>query len=212
MAEKYKIPKAPDVQFDQLREEARKAATQGDAGHADMTEMERSELNALIGQGATYTLRYVKSRGILGRRKKPVVETHTIKQPTLAILDEISRIAIDLTIDEEGIAEGGLATIKTARSAVRDNALRNAQIIALATLGEEYYEIREVAGRIERKKDRKALQRLTSLIYNTATPAQLSQMAASVTNMSNLGDFINSTRLLSARTTQPRAALVESKG
>ena len=216
MGEKYRIPKAPDIDFEQLQREAQKAASEAPATSEKKKQMEREELQALTDSGAQYTIRYVKRTGFLHLRPKQVSQTFTIHEPTLAILDEISAIAIDLELDEETLAKGGMETITGARKAVRKNAWRLAKIIAIATLGEACYDIKgdpQTAtygiGNIIKRPHKKRITNLARLIYLTATPGQLVALASKVTSMSNLNSFIASIRLLSARTTTPRTELVE---
>lgn len=211
MGESYKIPKAPDIDFERLRREAmeKEAERRKESNEERDHRLERAELDTLTDKGTQFTIRYNRRTGLLRRRVKPVVKTFTIHEPTAAVLDEISSLALDIELDETGLAAGGLETIAAARRAVNKNAMRQAEIIAWATLGETAYDIMDGHGTIIRRVNRKRIKSLANLIYSTATPTQLSNLANIVTSQSNLGNFINSIRLLSARTTQPRTELVE---
>ena len=106
---------------------------------------------------------------------------------------------------------GGTATIAEAKRVAKENAARMARIVAIAVLGEDYH-ITEMdkGGRIRHYNDDKELDRLTALFYHTIKPSKLVGLAEMVTNVSNLGDFIGSMRLMSgARTTQPRKERIE---
>lgn len=216
MGEKYQIPKAPDIDFEAMQREAQRKASEAPATEEKKLEMERSELNTLVDKGAQYTIRYVKRTGLLHLRPKQITKTFTIHEPTLAILDEISAIGIDLELENEEMAKGHLNTISAARRAVRKNAWKLCRIIAIATLGEGAYEIKgdNIAaaygiGIVRRSINKRRVTNLARLIYATARPSQIAAMANIVMQQSNLGSFIHSIRLLSARTTEPRTELVE---
>lgn len=70
----------------------------------------------------------------------------------------------------------------------------------MAVLGEEYYDVTENGGYFTRKANEKRLNRLASLFEHTITPSQLLTLAILITNVSNLGDFINSIRLMERNT------------
>lgn len=219
MGEKITIPKAPEVDFEALQREAKRKAEQEPPTDEKKRQMERSELDALVDKGTQYTIHYVKRTGFLKLKPKPVSQTFTIHEPTLAILDEMSAIAIDIEIDNEQMTKGGWDTIQSARRAVRKNAWKLCKIIALATLGEGAYEIKGDGiasaygiGIVRRSINKRRVTNLARLIYATARPSQIAAIANTVTRQSNLESFMHSIRLLSARTTQPRPELVESKG
>lgn len=114
-------------------------------------------------------------------------------------------------IDEDSLNAGGTTTLVEAKQIAHENAERMARIIAIAVLGEDY-NITEVGtnGRIKHKQDDKELDRLTALFLHSIKPSKLVGLANTVTNASNLGDFIGSMRLMSgARTTQPRKGRIE---
>ena len=54
------------------------------------------------------------------------------------------------------------------------------------------------------------INKWTTLFFHTIKPSKLVGLSEAVTSVSNLGDFINSMRLMSgARTTQPRTERIE---
>lgn len=219
MGEKITIPKAPEVDFEALQREAKRKAEQEPPTDEKKRQMERSELDIIVDKGIKYTIRYNKRMGLLGLRIKPITQTFTVQEPTLAVLNEMSALAIDLTLEDEEMAKGGFETITAARRAVRKNAWNLCKIIAIATLGEGAYEIKgdNIAaaygiGIVRRSINKRRINNLARLIYATARPSQIYSIANTVVQQSNLGSFTHSIRLLSARTTQPRTELVESKG
>ena len=89
--------------------------------------------------------------------------------------------------------------------------MRMARVVAIAVLGEDYY-VTEVNrfGKVKKYNDDKELDRLTALFFHSVKPSVLVGLVAMITGMSNLGDFINSMRLLSgARTATPRKERIE---
>ena len=165
-----------------------------------LLEIEREELNLLVQRGFHFEI-------AIGKRKK----TFIIQQPTLNVLDQISDISLDMAISEDKLNQEDNA-ILNARKLVKKNAKRQARVIAIAVLGESYYtdtknpilkQIMNVFYRIQ-------LRRLTDVFIHTITPSMLVGLTTIVTNISNLGDFLYSMRLLSgARTTQPRKESIE---
>ena len=178
MAKSYKIPKAEPVDFEKLQREARAKAelkqNEAQGENVGTKQMEVAELEQMLNHGIEYTITYTAQRGILRRRNK---KTYTIYEPTLAVLDEISRVSMDLVIDEKGIAKGGYDTIRASKRAVVDNAKKMARIAAIATLGEDIFD--KIGGRC--RYNRRRVERLTELLYHTTKPSQLAQLATAVT-------------------------------
>lgn len=183
----------------------------------DPVDLEREELNLLIQRGVKFQV----TRKVAKRRKgfkgffmkaETVEETsvYEIHEPTLAVLDRISDIGLDMALDE-GVLQEGKAVIPEARRLAKQNAARMARIIAIAVLGEDYH-ITEIDrfGRIKRYNDDKELDRITDVFFHSIKPSKLAALSATVTSMSNLGDFLASMRLMSgARTTQPGKERIE---
>jgi hypothetical protein len=151
-------------------------------------------------------------KGLFG--KKEISEetmTFELHEPTLSVLDRISDVSLDMVINTEELKEGGEEIITKAKELVKDNSKKLALLVAIAVLGEDYH-ITEItkSGKVKRKNDDKELERLADLFFHTVKPSKLAGLASAVTNISNLGDFIASMRLLSGtRTTQPRKNRIE---
>jgi hypothetical protein len=181
-------------------------------------EMEREELNLLIQRGLKFDVTINAKKRVKGIRgffgKKEITEetqTFEIHEPTLSVLDRISDVALDMVINSDELKDGGEELITKAKELVKDNSEKLARLVAIAVLGEDYH-ITEItkSGKVKRRNDDKELDRLTSLFYHTVKPSKLVGLSSAVTNISNLGDFIASMRLLSGtRTTQPRKNRIE---
>lgn len=170
---------------------------------------ERKELNALINKGVTFEVevpKFVRRKGIFGRLRKPIKTTEkrklVIQEPTLSTLDRISAEQIELRIDENVMStENGIAE---AKKLVNQHGRRMARIVALAVMGQDYAQAMQSGSHISYKLKDKELDELTDLIFANVKPSMLMQLTVLVNTMSNLGDFMNSIRLMSAaRTTMP---------
>ena len=166
---------------------------------------EKIEIETLLDKGATIEVdvtTYKRKRGIFGllqKRERVVVrEKHVIKQPTLAVLDLIASEQILLNIDESEMAsEQGM---QRARTMAKEQCMRMARIVAMAIIGEDYFQF---TGKKYVHAD-KELDRLSEMLYHNVKPSLLLKYCIFINTMSNLGDFINSIRLMSAaRTTMP---------
>ena len=181
-------------------------------------ELEREELNLLVKQGIKFSVTHKIRRhkkGVKGFFQRPEVitvkEDFEMQEPTLSVLDRLSAIWVEMGLDEKRLTAGGTETLAEAKRIAKDNAARMARIIAIAVLGEDYH-VTEVCagGRVKKYNDDKELDRLTALFFHTIKPSKLVGLSEAVTSVSNLGDFINSMRLMSgARTTQPRTERIE---
>lgn len=181
-------------------------------------EREREELNLLVQRGVKFDVTTKirrRKKGLRGFFSRPetVNETHTfeIHEPTLSVLDRISALSLAIAIDEATIKAEGEAAITEARQVTKENIMRMARVVAIAVLGEDYHVI-EVNrfGKVKKYNDDKELDRLTALFFHSVKPSVLVGLVAMITGMSNLGDFINSMRLLSgARTATPRKERIE---
>lgn len=183
----------------------------------DPIELEREELNLLIQRGVKFdvtTTVVQRKKGFKGFFMKPEIiektSSYEIHEPTLSVLDRLSDIWLDMALNEDVLQEGK-AIISEAKQLAKENAARMARIIAIAVLGESYH-VTEVNhfGRVRKYNDDQELDRLTDIFFHTIKPSKLVALSATVTNMSNLGDFLASMRLMSgARTTQPRKERIE---
>jgi hypothetical protein len=184
-------------------------------------EMEQSELNLLIGQGIKFSIaikavKRKKSFRIFGRSKPEIEEktlTFEIHEPTLDTLDRISEISLKMAVSEEELK--GNDFLGRAKRLAKENARNLARIIAVAVLGEDYYEteithISATSVKIKRHKQDERLNSLSDLFFHTVTPSKLAELATVITSVSNLADFLASMRLLSdARTAIPRKESIE---
>lgn len=174
-------------------------------------ELEREELNRIVNNGVTFEVEdveaHVKKTWLFGLFKKrelvKVTKKFKIEEPTLGTLDRLSREWVELAIDEESLK--GKDGMKNARSLAANNALRCAKVIAIAVIGSEYkIPVTDKNGVVRMREDVKRLNELTSLFARTIKPSRLYQIYILIQTMCNLGDFLNSIRLMSAdRTTMP---------
>ena len=133
-----------------------------------------------------------------------------VQEPTLATLDRLSVLWLQMSIDETKLGDEDY--FKTAKKMAAQEARKLAQVVAVAVLGEDYYDVTDKGGYLVRKPNETRLARLTSLFLHTVTPSQLLTLAILITNVSNLGDFINSIRLMSATRTSDPTQLIEQPG
>jgi hypothetical protein len=175
----------------------------------DKIEAEKIELNTLISKGLSFEVDrtvYKREKGFLGFFKKRVPEIEklkfTIQEPTLSTLDRLSAEQIDLRIDESLISgESGISEVK---SLAQKHSQRMARIIALAVLGQDYVISTSVGSSVRYSYDDQKLKELSELFYINIKPSKLIQLTMIINTASNLGDFLNSIRLMSAsRTTIP---------
>lgn len=180
-------------------------------------EREQSELRQMIGEGITFDVEVTYTRrkpGLLGffRKREKITEKKVfrVQEPTLATLDRLSALWLQMSIDETKLSDEDY--FKTAKKMAAQEARKLAQVVAVAVLGEDYYDVTDKGGYLVRKPNETRLARLTSLFLHTVTPSQLLTLAILITNVSNLGDFINSIRLMSATRTSDPTQLVEQPG
>lgn len=180
---------------------------------------EQSELNALINRGVRFEVQDVEVRyktflgGILKKKTiEPITRSFVIEEPTLGTLDRLSSEWIEMAIDEEAIK--GDDGMLQARKMTKRHALRCAKIIALAVLGSDYLIPRIGKGGVIRYiEDVTCLDELTSLFARSIKSSELYQLCVLINAMCNLGDFLNSIRLMSAdRTTMPIRIEENSEG
>lgn len=179
-------------------------------------EKEQSELRQLIQQGVTFdvTVTYRKRRkgwreffGAKERvREKKVFR---IEEPTLSTLDRLSQIWLELEIDEAKMNDNEYLNV--AKQLAAKNAKLLARMVAIAVLGEDYYKVSSRGDSFRRREDTKRVNALTSLFYHSVKPSDLFTLAVLITNVSNLGDFINSIRLMSAARTSDPTHLIDKQ-
>lgn len=172
-------------------------------------ERERRELNTLIGKGVSFEVKDVEfetKRRFWGLVKKhiphEVTRKFTIQEPTLATLDRLSSEWVEFAVDEEAVkSSDGMAA---ARRYAHRHCERCARVVAIAALGED--RLIAVPGKDGTRwiEDEAKLERLTRLFLRTIKPSRLYQLYVLINAMCNLGDFLNSIRLMqSERTTMP---------
>lgn len=173
-------------------------------------EQERSELNALINRGVSFDVQDVEVQYkpyLWGLFKKkllvPITRNFIIEEPTLGTLDRLSSEWVEMAIDEEAIK--GDDDMLQARKMTKRHALRCAKVIALAVLGTDYLIPKaSKGGGVRYVEDVARLDELTALFARSIKPSELYQLCVLINAMCNLGDFLNSIRLMSAdRTTMP---------
>lgn len=174
-------------------------------------ELERKELNSLIEKGVTFEIQDigVEKRGWFRKRKLvEVTRKFTINELTLATLDRISAEGIEMAINEAEVQ--GERTMEYVRGFIAKHGRRCARIIAVAVLNESRLKPEPCRGGVRWVEDTAAVERLTDLFVRTIQPSKLHYLTLLVNAMSNIGDFVNSIRLMQAeRTTMPN--LIESK-
>lgn len=173
-------------------------------------EQEKRELNTLINKGISFEVKDVElvcNKRFFGLKKKytekEVVRKFRIDEMTLGTLDRLSQEWIEFAIDEAKMktADG----MKFAHRFAYEHSRRCARIIAIAVMGEELMIPKPKKGGGTRwVEDVLRLEELTNLFVRKIKPSMLHNLCSLVDAMCNLGDFLNSIRLMSAeRTTMP---------
>lgn len=173
-------------------------------------EKEKAELNALIRKGVSFEVKdieVVTEKRFFGlirkRRLVEVTRKFTIEEPTLSTLDRLSAEWIELTIDETALKSDD--AMAKARTMAHEHSIRCARIVAIAALGVDRLKCSIKGGFPHWVEDTEKLDKLTELFARQIKPSRLHQFAVLVNSMSNMGDFMNSIRLMSTidRTTTP---------
>ena len=164
-------------------------------------ELESDELKLLRNEGFEFVVRY-KENGKLTKKK------FTARRPTLGVLDEMSVEWLEFDDYEKRLADGE-DSIKVAQRSVIE-AKRAAKIVALAVIGEDLFsEYRVLFIRWTRVR-RRRLKRLSGFFLRHIKPSTLYALSNAVLITSDLGNFLNSIRLMQVETTTtPTASLVE---
>lgn len=180
----------------------------------EVLEREQSELRHMINEGVTFDIEVTCTRrkpGLLGflRKREKIQEKKVFRvaEPTLATLDNLSSLWLQMSIDEATLSDEDY--LRTAKQLAAKEAGKLAEVVALAVLGEDFYDTTEKGGVYTRKPNASRLDNLSNLFLHTITPSQLLTLAILITNVSNLGDFINSIRLMSATRTSDPTQLIE---
>lgn len=180
-------------------------------------EQERAELNSLINKGVSFEVKDIvfdvkKRFGIFKQRTpKTIIRKFTIEELTLSTLDRISAEIIEFAIDEAVMKSED--AMKTARGLVSKHANRCARVVAIAVLGEDRLIPRPGKGGTTLwVEDVERLDELTALFARAIRPSKLYQLYVLVNAMSNLGDFLNSIRLMQTERTTMPIRIEENKG
>lgn len=180
-------------------------------------EAEQSELRLMIQEGITFDVDVTYTRrkpGLFGwfRKREKITEKKVFKieEPTLATLDRLSAIWLKMNIDEAKLQESDY--LAQAKQLAAREARNLAEVVAVAVLGEDRYTLTDKGGYYKRTENTKELKRFTSFFFHTVKPSELFTLAVLITNVSNLGDFINSIRLMSAARTSDPTHLIEQQG
>lgn len=114
----------------------------------------------------------------------------------------MSALQVDLDINEEAMRSD--RALYEARHLTGEHSRRLARIVATAVMGQDYVQIRQVGGRTIYSNDDAGLEEIADVLFHGLTPSQLAELVVYINTISNLGDFCNSIRLMSAvRTTMP---------
>ncbi|WP_337043863.1 hypothetical protein [Emticicia sp. 17c] len=151
----------------------------------DALRAEQNEADVLINRGISFE---VPMRSPLKYFSRTRQRTFVIHQLYLGTLDIISRIFLSLPLDEAAIAADPL---REAKRISAESARKCALAIAIAVLNSQW-KIKLFSGL------------LANYFLWRIQPSRLVQVAFYLNQLSNLGDFISSIRLMSAiRTTAP---------
>lgn len=176
---------------------------------AKKLEQERAELNTLINKGVSFEVKDVEfevEKHLFGliKKYKPhnTTRTYKIEELTLATLDRISFELVELAIDEEEMKSDD--ALKKARGLVSKHSIRCARVVAIAVLGEDRLIAKYGKAGTRWIENKAKLDELTNLFARKITPSVLYRLFVLVNAMCNLGDFLNSIRLIMPeRTTAP---------
>ena len=171
-------------------------------GDRERLEKERAELSALIDNGITIEVDDVEfktDRRFFGliRRRVPVdvKREFRIEELTLGTLDRLSAEWVEFAIDEVGMQSDSVMV--HAKTLVRNHCLRMARIVAIAVMGSSYLVPRyRAGGSVRWVEDKARLESLTGLFMRRVKPSGLYRLVVMIDAMGNLGDFINSIRLM----------------
>lgn len=164
-------------------------------------ELESGELKLLRNKGFEFTVRY-KLNGHY-TKKKFVAQT-----PTLAVLDEMSVEWLEFDDYEKRLADGE-DSIKVAQRSIVETK-RAAKIVALAVIGEDLFSERRFLFVRWTHRNRRRLKELSGFFYRHIKPSNLYALSNAVLITSDLGNFLNSIRLMQVETTTtPTAGLIE---
>lgn len=161
--------------------------------------LEYSEIQKLINDGFPIKITYTQSNKKWWQFwKKEIIttaeETFIIKELTLNVLDRIALDTIELR-ENESDSEDSDSLKRYARKHYK----RVARIVAMAILGDQLeYAVKDAFGNTKFKLNKKELERITDLLMKISKPTIIAGLLEIIDIESNLMDFINSTRKLTA--------------
>lgn len=159
--------------------------------------LEQEELKVLTDEGFSFDLKIKEEiplkhnffKRLFNRNKAQFVEvnkTFRIEPLRLSTLDRIAKYQMQLTLDEDKIADEKIFFIESNSTVIR-NIHPVASIVALAVLGTNY--------------NSSEFKKLKQIFLDALTPKELFKIANQILVLSDHGNFINSTRLMIARST-----------
>jgi hypothetical protein len=182
-------------------------------------EQEKAELNALINKGIAFEVtdtEWQKKRVFFGLIKRyvpvKVQKQFKIQEMTHGTLDRLSAEWIEFAIDEAQMTSND--GMQRARTLAHEHALRCAKVVAIAVLNSDHLIPKNGKNGVVRYvEDTERLARLTGLFSREIKPSKLYQLYVLINTMCNLGDFVNSIRLMCAdRTAMPVRIEENSEG
>lgn len=167
----------------------------------DKIKAEQKELNLLINEGISFTFLYKEKRFPFGKVKE-AKKSFTIHQPTLAVIDLLSSEGIKMVVDEDLFATDPFPQAKKVIAASVDPICR---YIAIAILGRDAeIPTNRLSKYPSYKKNEKEIKRISTIIKRSLTPAQSREIVSAIVQISNMGDFLHSIRLIGeSRSTTP---------
>lgn len=170
----------------------------------DSLEAEQRQIDALINRGLEFDVPVIGLRKYFTRSK---TKTHAITEPYLGVLDLLANEFIKMEIDEDELKENPLSV---SNKSVAQHSKRLARIVAISVLNDR------CCIHLTNHKwvyNHLLINSYTNYFLARIKPSKLLKIVAIIRQISNVGDFINSIRLMSGtnmiRTTQPKADLIE---
>lgn len=158
-------------------------------------ELKREESKILNDEGYSFEVEYDKKIkcettrffGLLPIIETSYVktkETFTIKPCTLSTLDRLSKYQIELYLEDNSLTDE-YKQLNEAKLMIYHNSMNMARIVAVAVLGTSF-------------KQRK-FESLTKILSDSLTPKKLLEIVNQIMKYQDLGNFMNSTRLISMK-------------
>lgn len=176
----------------------------------EVNQLEREEAKILTDKPFEFTVEYKEYTSI---KKRPFwmfwqkstlkeiakKETFGIKPLCLSTLDRLADYQLNIEIDEAGLSND-LDSLATAQKMVKQSAKDLSKIVALCIMGVNYFKLIDGV----KTTDEKEFKRITDVLFNSLTTDELTKIISEVIKSAGYGNFINSTRWMSAkRMTRP---------